>query len=117
MKIESWRAEIDRIDKKLLRLLNRRAALALEAGEWKRSAGLPIRDLSRERHVLARARQANTGPLDEQAVDRIFRRIVCESRRLACALPPLPGHGRLLPTGRGRRVAAESGTRESWRNL
>ncbi len=81
MTIEDWRAEIDAIDDELLRLLNTRAALAIRVGETKRSVGLSVWDGAREREVIARVRAANNGPLDAQAVERLFRRIIHESRR------------------------------------
>ena len=50
-------------------------------GESKRSVGLSVHDGAREREVIARARGANTGPLEADAVERLFRRIIRESRR------------------------------------
>lgn len=82
MNIETQRAEIDAIDGELLNLINRRARVAVEVGRLKRSAGFPFLDSVREREVLARACQNNAGPLDEDAVARIFRRIIRESRRV-----------------------------------
>lgn len=82
MRIEDWRAEIDAIDSQLLRLLNQRLRLALKLGSLKKSAGLPLCDPGRERDVLARARGANAGPLDDKAVAKIFRAIIRETRRL-----------------------------------
>lgn len=82
MHIEIQRAEIDAIDAELLNLINRRARVAIEVGMLKRSAGSPLFDSGREREVLARACRNNTGPLDEDAVARIFRRIIRESRRV-----------------------------------
>lgn len=81
MCIEDCREEIDRIDRELLRLLNRRALLALEIGEMKARAGLPLKDEGREREVLTRSAIANAGPLADGSVARIFRRIIRESRR------------------------------------
>lgn len=81
MRIEDWRAEIDEIDAQLLRLVNRRARIAVRVGALKSVAGLPLRDPARESDVLARACRENSGPLDGQAVARIFRRIIRESRR------------------------------------
>jgi chorismate mutase/prephenate dehydratase len=82
MRIEDCREEIDRIDRELLRLLNRRALLALEIGEMKARAGLPLKDEGREREVLSRSSVANVGPLADGSVARIFRRIIRESRRV-----------------------------------
>jgi chorismate mutase len=82
MRIKDCREEIDRIDGELLRLLNRRALLALEVGELKARAGLPLKDEGREREVLSRSSVANAGPLGDGSVARIFRRIIRESRRV-----------------------------------
>lgn len=82
MTIEDWRVEIDTIDAELLRLLNARARLAVRVGESKRVAGLSVCDRAREREVVERACRANPGPLDAEAVARIFRQIIRESRRV-----------------------------------
>jgi len=82
MDIEHWRKEIDDIDAELLRLLNMRARLALKVGTLKQAADLPFCDPDRERTVLQRLREINSGPLDERAIGKVFRRIICESRRL-----------------------------------
>jgi chorismate mutase len=81
MDIEHWRKEIDEVDGELLRLLNIRARLATKVGSIKRATGLPLRDLDREQFVLDRLQEANSGPLDQEAVVRLFRRIMRESRR------------------------------------
>ncbi len=85
MTIEDWRVEIDKIDGELLRLLNERARLAVSVGESKRAAGLAVADREREREVIVRACRANTGPLDDGAVARLFRAVIRESRRLQTA--------------------------------
>lgn len=82
MRIEDCREEIDRIDGELLRLLNRRASLALEVGALKARAGLPLKDEGREREVIMRSSVANAGPLGRTSVARIFRRIMRESLRV-----------------------------------
>jgi len=82
MNIEYWRTEIDEIDRELLQLLNRRARLAMKVGALKRTAGLPCCDPEREHVVLTTLQKANTGPLDQSAVAKLFRRIIVESRRV-----------------------------------
>ena len=82
MDIEYWRKEIDEIDAQLLRLLNMRARLALKVGALKKAKQLPFCDPDREQYVLTRLRDVNTGPLDERAVYKLFRRIIRESRRI-----------------------------------
>ena len=82
MDIEHWRREIDDIDIELLRLLNMRARLALKVGALKQAANIPFCDPDRERSVLQRLQEINSGPLDKRAVDKVFRRIIRESRRV-----------------------------------
>ncbi len=82
MDIEHWRKEIDEVDLELLRLLNIRARLALKVGALKRAAALPIVDPDRERLILQRLQELNGGPLDQRAVDKLFRRIIRESKRI-----------------------------------
>jgi chorismate mutase len=76
------REEIDRLDAELLRILNQRAALALDLAQLKRGLGWEIRDSDRERQVLLRVTGSNPGPFDQRGIKRIFRRIICESRRI-----------------------------------
>ena len=73
------RAEIDAIDDELLRLLNRRAEIALQVGAVKRRNDTSLCDHHREREVLDRLCRQNPGPLDEQNVTSIFQRIIDES--------------------------------------
>ena len=82
MDIEDWRKEIDRIDEQLIELLNRRAVCAIEIGRIKREAGLPVYSPSREAEVIAHVQGHNRGPLDRDAVRRLFERIIDESRRI-----------------------------------
>jgi chorismate mutase-like protein len=82
MDIEYWRREIDEIDMEILRLLNMRARLAIKVGALKKAEDLPFCDPERERNVLDRLQELNDGPLDTQAVGKLFRRIIRESRRV-----------------------------------
>lgn len=82
MDIDHWRNEIDQIDSELLQLLNMRARLAMKVGALKQAAHLPFCDPERERTVLQRLQELNSGPLDERAVGKVFRRIIRESRRV-----------------------------------
>jgi chorismate mutase len=82
--IEELRRRIDVIDDQLVRLLNVRVACALEIGRLKHDARLPIYDPEREKMVLALVRESATdlsGPLEAEAVVRIFERIIDEARR------------------------------------
>lgn len=80
--LEQLRKRIDRVDRKILQLLNERASVALRIGALKKKQGLPIFDAKREVAVLRRMIRANGGPLSETAVRGIFRQILLENRRL-----------------------------------
>jgi chorismate mutase len=80
--IDDLRARIDALDQQLVTLLNERARCALTIGHLKEAAGVPLYQPSREAEVLRAVREANTGPLDDGAVTRLFERIIDEARRL-----------------------------------
>ena len=82
MTIDEIRQEIDRLDSELLRIFNERASLALKIGEIKKGLQLPVYDPSREKRIFARMKDENRGPLDDQAIVRLFERVIDESRRL-----------------------------------
>ncbi|MGH9408711.1 MAG: chorismate mutase [Vicinamibacterales bacterium] len=80
--VEDLRRRIDMLDEHIVRLLNARAACALEIGRLKREQQIPIYQPEREAQVLANVLSRNTGPLDDQAIKRLFERIIDEARHL-----------------------------------
>ena len=76
------RDNIDQVDSVLVKLLNQRAQWALDIGEVKKNANLPIYQPDREKAVIDRVQRLNRGPLGQAAVQRLFERIIDESRRL-----------------------------------
>jgi len=81
MDISDWRARIDAVDKTLVELLSRRAEYALKIGEIKKARGMKIYEPERERRVLEQVQALNQGPLSNDAIRRLFERIIDESRR------------------------------------
>jgi len=82
MDLEDWRKKIDEINGQLVELLSERARCALEVGKIKRANGQPIYAPERETAVLRQLESLNEGPLSNEAVQRIFRQIIDEARRL-----------------------------------
>lgn len=80
--LEDLRHRIDLLDESLVRLLNSRAACALEIGRLKREMGIPIYQPEREAEVLKHVQGLNNGPLDGDAIKRLFERIIDEARHL-----------------------------------
>ncbi len=82
MTIDEIRVEIDRLDNELLKIFNQRASLALKIGEIKKKYGQAIYDAEREKSIFLRMKNENPGPLDDEAIVRLFERVIDESRRL-----------------------------------
>ena len=82
MEISDWRQKIDEVDRDLVRLLNERARVVLEIGKLKRQNGLAIQEPRREREVFQNIVEANQGPLESAAVQRMFQQIIEECRGL-----------------------------------
>jgi chorismate mutase len=80
MTITSWRRKIDELDRKLVRLLSRRARCSLAIGRMKRAAGLPLFHHARERQIGENVRRANRGPLPDSAVQHLFEEILRVTR-------------------------------------
>lgn len=82
MTIDEIRLKINQLDEQLLKIFNERAALALEIGEIKKELDLPIYDPKREKLIFEKMKKENPGPLDDDAIVRMFERVIDESRRL-----------------------------------
>jgi chorismate mutase len=83
--LEALREEIDRLDEVIVRLLDRRARCAYAVGRLKHAQGLSIYEPSREASVMAHVKAVNAsleGPLTEEAITRLYERIMDEARRI-----------------------------------
>ncbi|UCF29933.1 MAG: chorismate mutase [bacterium] len=76
------RSFIDNIDSRIIELLQERATLAKEIGEVKRELGMPILDPAREGKIRRKLAAGAEGPMDTDALVRIYETIMAESRRL-----------------------------------
>ncbi len=91
--LSSLRSEIDRIDKELVALLNRRAEVAAQIGQVKAQQGLEIWSPAREEEVLTKVLGHSRGPLRPETLRLIFREVMSGSRalqgtlRVACLGP------------------------------
>lgn len=91
--VRQLRAQIDKLDLHLLKLMNERANLAAEIGRIKNHEGADVFSPAREEEVMQRVLQANKGPLPDHVVRAIFRELISASRalqkvlRVACLGP------------------------------
>lgn len=81
-RIDTAREVIDEIDIELVELLNRRARQVQEIGRTKRALDEPIYQPEREEEIYSRVLEYSDGPLDDEALHRLFERILDEARRL-----------------------------------
>jgi chorismate mutase/prephenate dehydratase len=91
--VDQERARIDRLDERILALLNQRARAAQRIGKRKAANGAAARGTgdgfwvpSREKRIFERLRDLNTGPLPDEGVRGIFREIISASRALEAPL-------------------------------
>ncbi len=76
------RERIDQLDIRLLQILNERTTIVEEIGRIKQDLRLAIYEPKREDQVFANVTQHNKGPLDDEAVKRIFERVIDEMRTI-----------------------------------
>ena len=81
-----------------LHLLNLRTELALEVGRFKNEEGVALRVPAREREILGRLKGLNPGPLDSEAIEKIYRLILDQSVRSQ------EMHGLGTPNGKENRA-------------
>jgi chorismate mutase len=82
MTIEDWRAKIDALDQRLVDLLRERAECVLAIGKIKSTQNKEVFDPDREQQIIRNILRENKGPLDDDALRRIFERVIDECRRI-----------------------------------
>jgi chorismate mutase/prephenate dehydratase len=79
-------AELERetrlVDDEIVSLVNERAKLAIQVGEFKRQSDTPIYAPHRESAVLTKIQQLNRGPLTDRTLEGIYRELMSGSFRL-----------------------------------
>ena len=76
------RENIDKVDAELLRLLNQRAELVLKVGELKKANNLAVIHADREKVLLTRLCEQNSGPLPQGMVVQLFQQIIDTLKQL-----------------------------------
>ena len=74
-----YRKQIDTIDRQIVSLLNKRAAIALEIGRIRQRDGIPPSSAQGRAEEVVRSAMAHSrAPLTPEAIKRIYERIVAE---------------------------------------
>jgi chorismate mutase len=80
-RLDEYRTQIDGVDRQIVELLNKRAAIVRRIGSVKKEAGLAVAAPARERQVLDHvAEVGQAGPLPPEALRRIYELILREMR-------------------------------------
>jgi chorismate mutase len=82
MEIADWRNKIDELDEQIVKLLNQRAAAAVEIGKIKQQNSAPIYEPNREQAVFEHVGRVNPGPLTGTQLQDIYDRVMDVMRAL-----------------------------------
>jgi chorismate mutase/prephenate dehydratase len=82
VELKNLRRKIDDIDAQLLALLNARAQVSLKVGQAKHKDGRNVYVPEREQQLLARLKTLNAGPMNNEALEAIWREIMSSSLSL-----------------------------------
>jgi chorismate mutase/prephenate dehydratase len=81
-KIQDLRNKIDKLDEKLVDLLNERARFVIEVGDIKKTEKIDFHSPSREQEILERLSDRNKGPFPQDALRAVYREILSSSLSL-----------------------------------
>ena len=81
-KLADCRRVIDRIDAQIVALLNERARVVEIIAQVKQECAMPVYEPKREDEVYRNVVDKNQGPLEAEAVKRVFERVIDEMRTL-----------------------------------
>ncbi len=80
--LKPLREEIDRIDTRILDLINQRLKIGEQVGRVKQEGGGQILDRERERNVINNLLRRNNGPAAQDLVQYIFKVIIAATREI-----------------------------------
>ncbi|MGA1846243.1 prephenate dehydratase [Deferribacter abyssi] len=81
-KLDELRRQIDLIDEQILKLLNKRAEIAIAIGKIKKAQNKPLYVPSREKAIYERLKILNSGPFPNEYIKNVFREIISASLSL-----------------------------------
>ena len=74
--IRRLREQVSDNDRALVDAINRRLQLVAQMWDYKRSHGLEVIDPEREEWMLRYLSRANRGPLSQQGLEELFRKVL-----------------------------------------
>jgi chorismate mutase/prephenate dehydratase len=82
MGLDKLRNEIDRIDKRIVELINERYGYVKQVGQWKQSNSSAIYVPEREKALLKKLSEYNQGPMREETLHAVYREIMSGALQL-----------------------------------
>ncbi len=82
MTLKNLRQQVDKLDRKIIKLLNTRAKITLNIARLKIKSGKSVYSPDREREVLKRISTINKGPLPGEALEAVYREIMSSNLSL-----------------------------------
>jgi monofunctional chorismate mutase len=82
MDLNSARLEIDKIDKDIVRLLEKRFNVVVEIGKYKKANNIPVYDGSREEAVLIKCKGYLENNSYARAIEEVYKQIMDSSKSL-----------------------------------
>ena len=82
MTLDELRKSIDRVDSRILKLLNERVEYVKMVGELKHKSGGAIYRPEREKEIIKRLQKENSGDLSDSAIEAIFLELFATSRNI-----------------------------------
>jgi len=86
MSLNEYRAKIDALDERIVKLLNQRAKVSHRIGQYKAKDKLGVYVSSREKQVLQHIKACNQGPMNDGALEAVYREIMSASLALEKSL-------------------------------
>lgn len=81
--LKTYRKKIDKIDNKIIRLLDKRLIVAQKIGEYKKQNNLPITNLNREKEILNKfSKKTKKTKLKKNFINKLFKLIFKNSKEV-----------------------------------
>lgn len=81
-KLQNFRNQIDKIDRKILNLLNLRVSKSIKIGKIKKKLNESLLTRKREIEIFNNLKKENVGPFKDINLINIYKKILSESRKL-----------------------------------
>lgn len=97
MDLQELRDEIDRIDRQMTELFEKRMEISSQVAEYKINTGMKVFDQERERKVIQKVKELTHSEFNSHGIEELFQQIMAMSRKLQYQLLEKSGVAGRLP--------------------